>query len=86
MIFAHAPIVFPAVLSIPMHYTGRFYIPLVLLQASLLLRVGGDLLGWWDARLWGGMLNVVVILAFLVITVTSPVSYTHLTLPTSDLV
>ncbi|HRA68123.1 MAG TPA: hypothetical protein PL187_19010 [Caldilinea sp.] len=71
MIFAHAPIVFPAVLSIPMHYTGRFYIPLVLLQASLLLRVGGDLLGWWDARLWGGMLNVVVILAFLVITVTS---------------
>lgn len=71
MIFAHAPIVFPAVLSLPITFTNRFYIPLVLLQLSLLLRVGGDLLGWWDARLWGGLLNVVVLLAFLGITVTS---------------
>ncbi|MFO7633378.1 MAG: hypothetical protein R6W76_12600 [Caldilinea sp.] len=71
MIFAHAPIVFPAVLSIPIVFSARFYIPLVLLHISLLLRVGGDLLGSWDARLWGGMLNVIVILAFLAITVTS---------------
>jgi hypothetical protein len=71
MIFAHAPIVFPAVLHIPIAFGNRFYIPLVLLHVSLLLRVGGDLLGWWDARLWGGLLNVIVILAFLGITVTS---------------
>ena len=71
MIFAHAPIVFPAVLHIPIAFGNHFYIPLVLLHVSLLLRVVGDLLGWWDARLWGGLLNVVVILAFLGITVTS---------------
>ncbi|MFN3331214.1 MAG: hypothetical protein ACK47M_01720 [Caldilinea sp.] len=71
MIFAHAPIVFPAVLSIPIVFTNRFYIPLLLLHISLLLRVGGDLFGWWDARLWGGMLNVITILAFLATTVTS---------------
>ena len=71
MIFAHAPIVFPAVLSIPLAFSNRFYSPLALLHMSLLLRVGGDLLGWWDARLWGGLLNVIVILAFLAITVTS---------------
>lgn len=71
MIFAHAPIVFPAVLHIPLVFSNRFYIPLALLHISLLLRVGGDLLGWWDARLWGGLLNVIVILAFLGITVTS---------------
>ncbi|HHY56880.1 MAG TPA: hypothetical protein GYA08_15755 [Chloroflexi bacterium] len=71
MIFAHAPIVFPAVLHIPLVFSNRFYIPLILLHVSLLLRVGGDLLGWWDARLWGGLLNVIVILAFLGITVTS---------------
>lgn len=71
MIFAHAPIVFPAVLSIPLAFSNRFYIPLALLHISLLLRVGGDLLGWWDERLWGGLLNVIVILAFLGITVTS---------------
>jgi len=71
MIFAHAPIVFPAVLHIPIAFGNRFYIPLVLLHVSLLLRVVGDLLGWWDVRLWGGLLNVIVILAFLGITVTS---------------
>ncbi len=71
MIFAHAPIVFPAVLSIPLAFSNRFYIPLALLHISLLLRVGGDLFGWWNARLWGGLLNVIVILAFFVITVTS---------------
>jgi hypothetical protein len=71
MVFAHAPIVFPAVLRVPIAFGNRFYIPLVLLHISLLLRVGGDLLGWPDARLWGGMLNVIVILAFLGITVTS---------------
>lgn len=71
MIFAHAPIVFPAVLSIPIVFTNRFYIPLLLLHISLLLRVSGDLFGWWDARLWGGMLNVITILTFLATTVTS---------------
>ena len=71
MIFAHAPIVFPAVLHIPIAFGNRFYIPLMLLHVSLLLRVVGDLLGWWDVRLWGGLLNVIVILAFLGITVTS---------------
>lgn len=71
MIFAHAPIVFPAVLHIPISFGNRFYAPLVLLHISLLLRVGGDLFGWWDARLWGGLLNVLVILAFLGITATS---------------
>ncbi len=71
MIFAHAPIVFPAVLGIPMVYSSLFYAPLVLLHLSLLLRVTGDLAGWWQGRLWGGLLNAIVVLAFLVITVTS---------------
>ena len=71
MIFAHAPIVFPAVLGVTMIYSARFYAPLALLHASLLLRVGGDLTGWWQARLWGGLLNAVVILLFLGSTVIS---------------
>jgi hypothetical protein len=71
MILAHAPIVFPAVLGIPMLFSRLFYLPLVLLDLSLLLRVAGDLTGWWQGRLWGGLLNVIVMLAFLAITVTS---------------
>jgi hypothetical protein len=71
MIFAHAPIVFPAVLSIPMQYTARFYIPLVLLHGTLLARVSGNLFGWWEGRLWGGLLNAATILLFLLTTVTA---------------
>uniref|UniRef100_A0A7C1JMA3 NnrS family protein n=1 Tax=Caldilinea aerophila TaxID=133453 RepID=A0A7C1JMA3_9CHLR len=85
MIFAHAPIVFPAVLNIPMQYTARFYIPLVLLHGTLLVRVGGNLLGWWEGRLWGGLLNAATILLFLLTTVTAlrPRSHSVATTQTS---
>jgi hypothetical protein len=65
MIFAHAPIIFPAVLHLPMAFTPRFYSHLVLLHLSLILRVAGDLIPYWPARLWGGMLNVLVLLFFI---------------------
>ena len=65
MIFAHAPIIFPAVLHVPMAYTPRFYSHLILLHVSLILRVAGDLIPYWPARLWGGMLNVLVLLFFI---------------------
>jgi hypothetical protein len=65
MIFGHAPIVFPAVLSVPLAYDPTFYAPLILLQLSLILRVGGDLSGWWMGRQLGGLLNAVALLLFL---------------------
>lgn len=65
LIFGHAPIVFPAVLGVPLAYHPTFYLPLSLLHLSLTLRVAGDLLGWWAARQWGGLLNVVAVLLFL---------------------
>ncbi len=37
---------------------------LLLLHASLLLRVIGDLLAWWPGRQWGGLLNALVVLLF----------------------
>ena len=71
MIFAHAPIIFPAVLGAPISYSPRFYLPLALLQISLLLRIAGDLVGLPAARQWGGFLNEVAILAFLMLLVLS---------------
>lgn len=71
MIFGHAPIVFPAVLGLPIRYTPWLYSHLLLLHASLLLRVGGDLLLWMPGRSWGGLLNGVVVLLFLLNTVSS---------------
>lgn len=71
MIFGHAPIVFPAVLNLPVRYTSRFYVHLLLLHLSLLLRVGGDLVGQVMWRQWGGLLNVLAVLLFLANTVSS---------------
>lgn len=71
MIFAHAPIIFPAVLRLPIAYTPRFYSHLILLHITLALRIAGDLLSWWPGRMWGGLLNVVVLLLFLVNTATA---------------
>jgi hypothetical protein len=65
MIFGHAPVIFPAVLSLSGPMRATFYPPLFLLHVSLLLRVLGDVLGWWPGRQWGGLLNVVAVLLFL---------------------
>jgi hypothetical protein len=65
MIFGHAPIIFPAVLGVAVPYRAAFYGHLVLLHASLVLRVGGDLAPWWPGRLWGGLLNALAVLLFL---------------------
>jgi hypothetical protein len=71
MIFGHAPIIFPAVLGVPVEYRPRFYLHLVLLHASLLVRIAGDLGGGHPLRQWGGLGNAVAILFFLVNTVSS---------------
>lgn len=68
MIFGHAPIIFPAILGLPIGYRPVFYLPLALLHLSLLTRIGGDMLGLMPLRLWGGLLNGIAILLFMGIT------------------
>lgn len=65
MIFGHAPIIFPAVLGIPVTFHRFLYAPLVLLHASLLVRVGADLLVLMEPRRWAGLLNGVALLLFI---------------------
>ncbi|MCB0117149.1 MAG: hypothetical protein R2873_16475 [Caldilineaceae bacterium] len=71
MIFGHAPIIFPAVLGLPIRYSDRFYSHLVLLHITLAVRVVGDLLLWMPVRQWGGLLNAIVLLLFLVNTLAA---------------
>ncbi len=71
MIFGHAPIIFPAVLGLPMAFRRTFYAHLVLLHLTLLLRVTGDLADWLPGREWGGLLNVLVLALFLINTISS---------------
>ena len=65
MIFAHAPIIFPAVLQRPLPYKPAFYVHSALLHLSLALRIGGDLWGSYPAYEWGGLLNVAILLMFI---------------------
>jgi hypothetical protein len=65
MIFGHAPIIFPAVLGLPIEHTPKLYLPLILLHVTLVVRVAGDLLLWMPVRQWGGLLNALTLLLFL---------------------
>ncbi len=74
MIFGHAPLIFPSVLKLPLQYQPYFYVPLVLLHASLVQRVASDLFGWTYLRQWGGFLSTAAILLFFVLNIVSVVS------------
>ena len=74
MIFGHAPIVFPAILGRPLHFSRRAYAPLALLGGSLLLRLAGDLGGSFAWRRYGAVGNSLAVLLFLAFTVAGLVA------------
>jgi hypothetical protein len=65
MIFAHAPIVFPAVVGRPLAFRRWFYVHVLLLHVSLVWRVAGDLAGSFLDFRRGGLLTVIAVLMFL---------------------
>ena len=71
MILGHAPIILPALMPVDITYRSIFYLPLVLLQGSLVLRIVADLLLNPELRQWAGLFNVLAILLFLAVTLLS---------------
>lgn len=71
MIFGHAPVIIPAIMRIPIKYSVIFYFHLGLLHLSLAFRIAGDLLFWPATRRWGGLLNEVAIILFLLVTMSA---------------
>jgi len=65
MIFGHAPIILPALLGRSVLYAPVLYAPLLILHATLIVRVVGDLWGDRTLQMWGGLFNVLVIPLFL---------------------
>jgi hypothetical protein len=66
MIFGHAPIVFPAILGKPLPFRPAFYVHLVVLHASVALRLAGDVMDDFARyRAWGGLLNAIALLIFI---------------------
>lgn len=71
MIFGHAPIIFPAILGVPINFHPAFHVHLILLHVSLASRVIADHANLYALRTWSGMLNAVAILMFIGMTVYS---------------
>jgi len=71
MIFGHAPIIFPAILGVPINFQPAFYVHLGLLHVSLFIRVIADYANLAALRMWGGLLNEVAIFIFIGMTVFS---------------
>lgn len=72
MIFGHAPIILPAIARIRIIYHPIFYLPLLVLHFSLVIRVAGDLLMNHSQRSVGGVLSALA-LALFVLTVVAAV-------------
>jgi hypothetical protein len=62
-------VILPAVLGVPLRYSPFFYLHLTLLHASLGLRLAGDLLLQNPVRQWGGLLNEVAVVVFILATI-----------------
>ena len=71
MAFGHAPVVFPTVLRVAIPYSPIFYGHLVLLNATLMLRLAGDLLAREGLRAWGGAGNAAALALFALVMVGS---------------
>jgi hypothetical protein len=73
MIFGHAPIIFPAVVRVKIPYSPAFYLPLLVLHASLALRIFGGLGDLFPLRREGGLINAIALLLFIATMIASVV-------------
>jgi hypothetical protein len=73
MIMAHAPIIIPAFTGLSFRFTRALWIPLVMLQVTVAIRVVGGLLELWQLRRWGAMLNALALALFVAMVIASVV-------------
>ena len=71
MVFGHAAIIVPAVTKFAVPYHPTFYVPFALLQASLVVRLGGDAASRIDWTRAGAWLNAAALAAFLLGTLAA---------------
>lgn len=64
MVFAHAPIILPAVARVSLPFHPALFAPLALLHVGLLVRVTGDLLALHSLRVVGATTNVLSLVLF----------------------
>ena len=67
MVFGHAMIVLPSLTGLSFPWNRMLWFPLGLLHLSLVLRVVGDLVSDFDVRRWGGVLNAIALVSFVLV-------------------
>ncbi|MBK6907534.1 MAG: hypothetical protein IPH08_10800 [Rhodocyclaceae bacterium] len=67
MVMGHAPIIFPAVMRVRIPYHPVFYLPLLVLQVSVMARVAASVLGDTVLRQWASLGNAAA-LGLLIVT------------------
>ncbi len=67
MVFGHAPIIFPALLGLSLSFHPLLYLPLLMLHASVALRVVGGVADVWIWRALGGLGNGLALLFYALI-------------------
>lgn len=70
-IFAHEPIIAPSVLGLEIPFTRLLYVPLILLEGSLVIRIVADALQIAPLRPWAGLAQVISIVLFLAVVGTA---------------
>jgi len=73
MIFGHAPIIFPAVTGVRIRSNAAAYTPLMLLHASVGLRVWADLVEWQNGREIAGLATVVALISYALVVVATSI-------------
>jgi hypothetical protein len=75
MVMGHAPVILPAVARIKLRFGAHFYVPLLMLHASLALRLG---LGFADPewRAVGAVMNAIAIAFFAATVAASAIAWT----------
>jgi len=71
MVFGHAPVIFPSVVRVKMPYHWTFYLPLLVLHASLATRFLGGTFDLLQLRNLGGLLNAAALALFIMSTIAS---------------
>ncbi|MCL1598505.1 MAG: hypothetical protein M3094_04935, partial [Actinomycetia bacterium] len=67
MVFGHAMIVLPSLTGLSFPWNRMLWFPLGLLHLSLVIRVVGDLVIDFDVRRWGGVLNAIALVSFVLV-------------------
>lgn len=73
MVFAHAPVIVPAVVGVELSYHPTWWVALGALHLSLLIRTVGVVAGSHPVWAWGGTLNVAALTLFALLAVIAAV-------------